>query len=294
MALNYRNKTIFDWHNFENNLISSKISLEIMNFMKSFVDDDNIKNVIIRDVGTEVGIILQLKESSKYNFYSKISSFLIQLGYNISYFGIQIPENNVFIKGLNMTIIKNNFIKFQVNYKTPVVISLLPDSFYQPNILILPIYYENFKKWIIDSKSNNMINLGDDGGNICTILNSVFYKMISLFHCNQSYECAKEMINDNAIQNLKITYDINDCYSFDKSNENIIVFINPGRKGMRDYEIDFINKGLNIKNIIYMACNYKAFERDLQKLKRSNIKEDIELEVMPNTDKKQNLIYFKI
>ena len=112
MTLNYRNKTIFDWHDFENNLISSKISLKIMNFMKSVIDDDNIKNVIIRDVGTDVGIILQIKESSKYNFYSKISSFLIQLGYNISFFGIQFPKNNVFVKGQNITIIKNNFIKF--------------------------------------------------------------------------------------------------------------------------------------------------------------------------------------
>ncbi len=294
MTLNYRNKTIFDWHDFENNLISSKISLAIMNFMKSVIDDDNIKNVIIRDVSTDVGIILQIKENSKYNFYSKISSFLTQLGYNISYFGIQLPKNNVFIKGQNITIIKNNFIKFQVNYISPIIISLLPDSFYQPNISILPIYYENFKKWIIDSKSNKMINLGDDGGNICTILNSIFSDMISLFHCNKSYECAQEMIKDNVIENLKITYDINDCYSFDKNNENIIVFINPGRKGLRDYEIDFINKGLNIKNIIYMACNYKAFERDLQKLKKLNIIDNIELNVMPNTNKRQNLIYLKV
>lgn len=294
MSLNYRNKTIFDWQDFEYNVISSKISLSIMKFMKSVIDDNNIRNVIIRDVGIDVGIIVQVQEHSRYNIYSKISSFLTNLGYNVKYFGIQLPKNKVFVKGQNINIIKNEFIKFHVEYLSPVIISLLPDSFYQPNISILNYYYENFKKWIKDCQSKKMINLGDDGGNIGVILNSIFSEMISLFHCKQSYQCAREMINNNKLKNLKITFDINDCFNFEKHNENIIMFINPGRKGLRNYEIDFINNSINIKNIIYMACNYRAFERDLQKLKKLNIIDNVELNVMPNTNKKQNLIYLKV
>ena len=294
MQLNYRNKTIYDWYNFKYNLISSKISLLLMNFLKFVIIDNNIKNILIRDIGKNIGIIIQVKENFKYNIYTKINFFLIKLGYKIKYFGIQLQKDKFFNKNNYINIIKNNYIKFELNYISPVLISLLPNSFYQPNISILPKYYLNFKKWIIDSKSNKMINLGDDGGNICTILNSIFDKMISLFHCKQSYKCAKEMIKDNKLENLEITFNISDCYNFNKNNKNIIIFINPGRKGMKDYEIDFVNKSENIKKIIYMSCNYKAFQRDILKLNIENIIDNVELNVMPNTDKKENLIYLNV
>ena len=87
-----------------------------------------------------------------------------------------------------------------------------------------------------------------------------------------------------------VTFNINDCKEFDKTYENIILFINPGRKGLRNYEIDFIKNSINIKSIIYMACNLKAFERDKDQITKFKIIDSIEIDVMPSTKNTQNLL----
>ena len=290
MHLNYRNKTIFDWNSFEENEISSLISISIMKFMKNNLYDKKIKNVIIRDVNNYIGIIIQLDDDLDDTIYNIINDFLERSDNKLSYFALQLPVNKIYEKGKNIKIYKDEFIKFHVNYHDKKLISLLPDSFFQPNIKLLNIYYNKFFEWIGQYKFQNMINLGDDGGNICTILNSLFNNVISLFHCNQSYICAQEMIKDNNIRNFSLTFSINDCKEFDKDFSNIILFINPGRKGLRSYEIDFINNSVNIKSIIYMACNYKAFEKDKNQINKFKIIDSIEIDVMPNTKNTQNLI----
>lgn len=285
---NYRNKTIFDWNTYKENDISSKESLLIMNYMKSKSYDINIKNVIIRNFTNSVGVIIQQDDNIYMHIYSELKRFLDENDIKLFFFAFQKPINKIFEKGKNMYSIENNFLKININN---VIVSLLPDSFFQPNLDKLNLYYENFIKWVIQSKSDNMINLGDDGGNVCTILNKMFQNMITLFHCNQSFICAEEMIKDNNIQNLELTKDISYCKDFDNTNDNIILFINPGRKGLRDYEIDFINTSKNINYIIYMACNINAFNKDLMKTKSFSVKDSIEINVMPLTKNKQTLIF---
>lgn len=294
MSLHYRNKTIFDWNGYNENKISSIISLSLMNFLKANIIDVNIKNVIVRDINDKIGIIIQLDDIKYEYIFNKINSFIIDSGFKLEYFAFQLPYKKSFVKDKNIIVKKSNFIKFNLDYISDVKISLLPNSFFQPNISILNIYYENFVKWIEDSQSTYMINLGDDGGNVCTLLNKKFDQMISLFHCNQSYLCANEMIKDNKIKNLQLTFDINDCILFSKRFENILLFINPGRKGLKDWEIDFINKSDNIKSIIYMACNYKAFLKDSSKLNKLNEVDRVQIEAMPLTGMMQNLIYLKV
>ena len=60
--MNYRNKTIFDWKDFQFNDISSIISLNIMQIFKSHFDHLDIHNVIIRDVEKQIGIIFQINK----------------------------------------------------------------------------------------------------------------------------------------------------------------------------------------------------------------------------------------
>lgn len=285
---NYRNKTIFDWNTYKENDISSKESLLIMNYMKSKSYDINIKNVIIRNFTNSVGMIIQQDDKIDIHIYTELKQFLDKNDIRLLFFAFQKPINKIFEKGKNMYSIENNFLKINIDN---IIISMLPDSFFQPNIDKLNQYYENFIKWVIQSNSDNMINLGDDGGNVCTILNKMFKNMITLFHCNQSLICAEEMIKDNHIKNLELTTDISYCKDFDNINDNIILFINPGRKGLRDYEIDFINTSKNIHYIIYMACNINAFNKDLIKIKSFNIKDSIEINVMPLTKNKQTLIF---
>ena len=114
--------------------------------------------------------------------------------------------------------------------------------------------------------------------------------MITYFHCKSSYECAKNMIKINKINNFDITFDIQHIIDFDKINDNIILFINPGRKGLRDYEIEFI-KSSRIKYIIYMACNQTAFLKNLESLNKFKIKDSTMILNMPIINKYQYLYF---
>ena len=299
MSLHYRNKTIFDWKTFQENDISSLISLLIMNFLKNNFSDIDIHNVIIRDIDSIVGIIIQLNDSlidenQKIIIFNIINKYIESQDYDMKYFAIQSLINRRFVKDKNIIIYKNDYIKFVVKYFDPVIISLLPNSFFQPNIKLLNQYYDKFSQWIQQSECKNMINLGDDGGNICMILNRFFENMISFFHCNSSYKCAEEMIIDNNIHNLQLTYNTDDCVSFDEKYNNTVLFINPGRKGLRYYELEFINNSVNIKYIIYLACNYKAFLSNKIQLDQYKIIDQVELNVMPMTKMTQNLVFMKL
>ena len=276
--IHYRNKSIFDWNDYKPNKISSITSLNIMNYLKDKANDD-IKNVIIRDIENQVGIIIQTN-------YNQIYNLVTELNYDIKYFSFQTKFNNTFIKNKNMFIIKDDFLSFEVNYLDKKIIKLLPDSFYQANISVLDQYYENFIRWIDISKCKNMINLGDDGGNICVILSSLFDNMISYFHCESSYRCALEMIKVNKISNLKLTFDLDNI-----KLQNQILFINPGRKGLNRSEINFILES-NIKFIIYMACNNEAFNKNIKEIKY-NILECVKILSMPVINKYQFLYFCK-
>ena len=292
--MNYRNKTIFDWNNFQTNEISSIISLKIMEIFKLTFNNLNIHNVIIRDVNNQIAIIFQIdKHEFTYELgnpiFNMVNYIVNNLNYELKLFAIQYLHNKKFDKAKNIIYFKKQFINFEVNYIDYKKICLLPDSFYQANISVLNQFYSNFYKWIKLSKCNNMINLGDDGGNVCTILSSLFTNMISYFHCPSSYECAEEMIKINKISNLSLTYNLNDISNFIEAHNNIVLFINPGRKGLQKKEMNFI-KSNNIKYIIYMACNQKAFIKDLNQI-NYKINEFVSILNMPIINKYQNLYF---
>ena len=150
---NYRNKTIFDWRTFEENDISSFISLMIMKYLKSNFYNLDIHNVIIRDINNMVSVIIQLNDSKidinvKNMLFNMIDKYINRKEYELKYFAIQSLNENKFEKNKNILIFKNEYIKFTVNYFDPVIISLLPNSFYQPNIKLLNQYYNKFNQWI--------------------------------------------------------------------------------------------------------------------------------------------------
>ena len=278
--MNYRNKSIFDWYDYKPNDISSTTSLVLMNYLKDNINED-IKNVIIRNIDSQIGIIIQINNK---NHVNNIFNLVNRLNYDLKFFAIQTKFNNTFVKNKNMFILKNDFISFEVNYLDRKIIKLLPDSFYQVNIGVLDQYYDNFIRWIEDSKCRNMINLGDDGGNVCTILSSLFDNMVSYFHCSSSYRCAEEMIKVNDITNLQLTFNLDDI-----NLEDAILFINPGRKGLKQNEINFILKS-NIKYVIYMACNDDAFQKNIKQI-NYKILECVKILSMPVINKFQ-FLYF--
>ena len=193
----------------------------------------------------------------------------------------------IFIKNKNIIVYINDFLSFNVNYVDKKIIKLLPDSFYQSNISVLNEYYDNFKLWIKKSGCKNMINIGDDGGNICIILSSLFDEMVSYFLWSSSYMCAEEMIKANKIKNLKLTYNL-----VDLNLDDVILFINPGRKGLTKNEMNYI-KNSDIKYVIYMACNNNSFLKDLDELKFKILDRNYILS-MPGINKYQYLYFLRI
>lgn len=296
--MNYRNKTIFDWNKYEQNQISSINSLLIMNNLKKH-NLTEIRNVIIRDIDKQVGIIIQLNRneyiSKDDNYYTITSNILDELNLKMKTYANQYLCNLKYENNKNIKFYKKEYIEFDIEYIDFKKICLLPNSFYQANINLLPTFYNKFKIWIDQLNCSNLINLGDDGGNVCTILSSLFFKMISYFHCCNSFNCAEEMIKINKINNFNLSKNLEDIHKFDKDNENILMFINPGRKGLNKNEINVIDCSKNVKFIIYMACNNDAFLNNMNKiLKKYEILDVEKIMNMPIINKYQFLYLIRV
>lgn len=292
--MNYRNKTVFDWNEFKYNKISSNASLRIMNLMKNKLNNQPIQNVIIRDINHQIGIIIQINlnevDKNLSNYIYNITKKILT-NYQIKFFAIQYKYNNTFIKNKNFIIYQNKYIQFKDHYFDNIIY-LLPNSFFQPNIKILPEYYTQFKLWIQNSNCKNIINIGDDGGNVCAILSKYFNNMISFFHCQFSYQCAIQMKKINNLHHFLVTKNMEELYIFFNKFQDIILFINPGRKGLKNKEVEFVNQN-KIEYIVYMACNDKAFQKDMLKI-NYQILDSKKILSMPVIDKYQILYYLKI
>lgn len=283
--MNYRNKTCFDWNDYKRNNISSIQSLDFMDSLKSKLQLDEIKNVIVRNINDQIGVIIQHVSDIDYNHIFKIVEHIIdELNLNLRYFSFQKDYNGTYVKTANIINLKKSFIEFKYNNKT---IMLLPDSFFQPNINVLDSYYDFFKECINITKCKNMVNIGDDGGNIGTILSDEFNIINCYLHCHSTIECLKNMILKNRLSNISYFSKMDDLIDNTTfmPTSSTLVFINPGRNGIKDKEHIFL--GIKrYKYIIYMACEKKAFKKDYERMDYEIVKSQ-ELITMPNTKKTQ-------
>tara|TARA_B100001248_G_C27058182_1_gene308338 strand:- start:72 stop:386 length:315 start_codon:yes stop_codon:yes gene_type:complete len=99
------------------------------------------------------------------------------------------------------------------------------------------------------------------------------------------------MITENKIGNIKYGRNVENLIEYfdDSSKKNTIVFINPGRKGLQTKEQIFLNVK-RFKFVIYMACESKAFKKDMEHLNYKILKKQ-KLKTMPDT-KKYHRNYF--
>lgn len=289
--MNYRNKTIFDWKDYSRNVVSSILSLDFMDYLKSKLKIDNIKNVIVRNINNQLGVIIQYKEELIYEeIIDLIDIFVSNVKCELKYLSFQKDINGIFVKGRFSHIIKNDYIEFKINGKK---IFTLPDSFFQPNLNFLDLYYNYFEDCINVSKCTNMINIGDDGGNISTMLSNKFNNIYCHFHCFSSMNCLSKMITENNIKNIKYGKNIDNLIeNFEDKASDTIIFINPGRKGLQTKELMFINIK-KFKYIIYMACENKAFKKDFAQLNYKILKKQ-KLKTMPETSKYQRNYFLEL
>ena len=283
--MNYRNKTCFDWADYKRNNISSIQSLDFMDSLKSKLFMDDIKNVIIRNINNQLGIVIQHINDIDYEFVNKIVNEIVkELNFELKYFAFHQENNGIYTKKCNYIKFKDQFLEFEYSNKK---ILLLPDSFFQPNIKMLDQYYNFFRDCINFTKCKNMINIGDDGGNIGTILSNEFNSILCYLHCPLTVECLKNMIFENNLKNVSYCTKLDDLIdnTSSTSSTKTLVFINPGRNGLKDKEHIYL--GIKrFKFIIYMACERKAFKKDFERMNYEIINCQ-ELTTMPNTKKKQ-------
>ena len=153
--MNYRNKTIFDWKNFQSNEISSLISLQFMKVIKNKLHKLLIHNVIIRDINNQIGIIFQI-DRFEFNkeegtiVYNLINEIISQLNYKLKLFGIQYLSDNKFKKDKNI-IFLFFFIKIlyfiKKNLSNSMLIILIIKEYVYYQIVFIKLiyrYYNNF------------------------------------------------------------------------------------------------------------------------------------------------------
>ena len=172
-------------------------------------------------------------------------------------------------------------------------------SFFQTNNNVLSVMYEDIKNKLTKDKTFVFLDLYCGVG-VMSLIMSEFYN-----------KCIGIEINENAINvaihNSEINK-INNCEFIANSveniinesninipsieNKNIIIFINPPRRGLYKSVIDKLNSlksNGKIKQVLYLSCCFKSLERDLHDLNfESKILEVYDM--FPKTSHKEYLV----
>lgn len=251
--LNYRNKSIFRYYDgpFNNN-ISSKISLEIVNYLYNISKDWN--SVCIKNTDTDIIIQLIVNNIECINI---INNYLLSIN-NIKH--ISYICNNKIYKYLEDYIIH----KYVVNNEI-YMITLYPNNFTQINFNMMNEIYQYIYNIIMKYKTNDeLLCIGDDSGNISLCFNKL-YKKIKIYISDKSIESSNENIKLNKIDNIQIM-----SINLMDDITNDIAIINPSRKGINHKLLSLI-KSSDIKYILYMSCKPITLSKDINKLNEYKI-----------------------
>ena len=91
--------------------------------------------------------------------------------------------------------------------------------------------------------------------------------MYSIDYNHYNIENARNNAKINDIKNIHfINKKIEDFIDHRDTHNNIVVVLNPPRKGAHKSVMEFINKSTNIKQLIYVSCNVNTLKRDLDLL----------------------------
>jgi len=282
----YRHKTIFDLNQHQNHDFGFKISpvsfQYIMDIMSEIITELRDfkrcwKNIHIKtNSHNEVLIKFEIVFRGKYQIYEfksyheYIKHKLIERTSRfcrIKYIGYQYNINNnkinkflkhIVIHGENKLIQEGTIMNKKIKFVCGI------DTFFQGNIYIYEKFYEYIYKQLAKCRNINIVSLGDDSSNICTMIKKINNRLnlYSIFHCSICHDNCLPLMKEN---NVTFSTSIEN-YDFLKIKD-ISLIINPGRKGMKSEEIVLINKSPNIKHIIYMACNLKSFHSNYDSLK---------------------------
>lgn len=277
MLLNYRNKSVFGLNSIiDDNKISSNISILLANLIVQFKKQynlDYIQNVIIRNDQQQVLITIDAKEKFiPFDIQNELIKNLLEMcsvqNYNVVSVGYQIllKNNCVIIYGKS-----NMFFNLVVN-KTDYRFYIGHHNYFQINNYEIPTLYEyiyvlcqTINSSTKEFKNISFVCIGDDSGNISIVLSKLYHNLNVHIPCKYSYDAAIHNISNNDITNINL-YNNGKIYSDVIDNNECILLINPGRKGLSNVNIDFINNHFNIKHLIYMSCKPSTLNTNITKI----------------------------
>ena len=174
--------------------------------------------------------------------------------------------NNNYIKGKGYLIDEINNLKF----------SIYPNSFYQVNREVMSKIYDKAKEYA--GSGNNLLDLYCGTGTI-GIWMSDNYKNITGVEINK--DSIKNANINKKLNNLKnISFICGDA-KIAKGNYDTII-VDPPRNGLSNNVIDFLNES-NSDKIIYISCNPKTLQRDINLLNKYKLKNISAYSMFPRT-----------
>ena len=273
-------------------LATRLLATKILNLLKSN-SQDNIYNhetqsgllnhLCIRENENKEFMLefyIQYQDRNFTNFLKDIKWHLL----NVVSVNYQVTKNKDFREPfLN---IFGDFLTYKINNFS---FSISAGCFFQTNNTILSIMYNDIIHLMKKNKKFTLLDLYCGVGIISILLSSYFKQIIGI------------EVNQNSIDMATYNSKINKCKNInficspvenalDKINyENSIIFINPPRRGIYNSVIDKIKSLNNVKQILYLSCNKKTLERDLQYF---NSKYEVlkEYDMFPGTSHKEYLV----
>ena len=255
--MNYRNKVTL-------HIKGNKIGLyeensnNIIEIDYCYLLDDKI-NKVIRD--------LKKIELSKY----KLERIIIKSNQGKILLNVDKKIDNTFINNFNYvdTIISNEkvikgngFIEERIDSK---IFKITSEAFFQVNKNGLDNISKIIKNFLKDKTINNVLDLYS-GTSLWGILISDCVKNVTSIEINkESCQNAKYNIEKNNIKNIRV---INgDVANYiDKFNDIDLVIIDPPRNGLDKKTRKYL-KMINSNYIVYISCDMKTLQRDLNELK---------------------------
>lgn len=292
--LHYRNKSVFgldETSNIENNKISSIISIKITNFLINFKKEHELnclKDITIRNDSSQIlikldtfvneNIILDekiLDEKIKIKLVDQVQQVCLQNDYTLKSVNLQINKNSINKSNYMVNIYGDSHIIFKLNIKNSNY-SFYIDShnYFQINNYEIPNLYEYIYDICSSINLDQIVCIGDDSGNISLILSDLYNNLDVYVPCQKSYMASLNNLKLNNICNINLINKGKKYSDIKKYSSEFILLINPGRKGISNENINFINNNQFIKFIIYMSCKPQTLKNNLKCLdfKVSSIK----------------------
>lgn len=177
------------------------------------------------------------------------------------------------------------FIEVLDNYK----FNISPGSFFQVNSDTAEIIYNKIQSFVI-SKNKVILDLCCGTGTIGCFVAKDAKKVYSIDYSEKNCYDAKtnrylNQLNNQIIIHGKIENVVPDIISKIDRKDEIVIIINPPRRGI-DKKIALFIKNLQyISQIIYISCNINSLNRDLDVMElKQSIKNIIPINQFPNTN----------